>query len=98
MYEFFKDNFDVNPILTCEDKVRDGQDLGSKSISSIKRFGCLAAVRKRLPKFQNLQTGRTKLPVRYSGQKDLLPEDCPDCRILTWDYDSHVSRFWVGGG
>lgn len=28
--------------------------------------------------------------------KDLLPEDCPECRILTWGYDSHVSRF-LGG-
>ena len=28
--------------------------------------------------------------------KDFLPEDCPDCRILTWGYDSHVSRF-LGG-
>ena len=24
--------------------------------------------------------------------KELLSKDCPDCRILTWTYSSHVSR------
>ncbi|KAE8161884.1 ankyrin repeat-containing domain protein [Aspergillus tamarii] len=27
---------------------------------------------------------------------DLLPEDCPDCRILTFGYDSLVTRFFAG--
>lgn len=27
---------------------------------------------------------------------ELLPEDCPNCRILTWGYDSHVTRFFSG--
>lgn len=27
---------------------------------------------------------------------DLLPEDCPDARILTWGYDSQVSHFFGG--
>ncbi|OBT84383.1 hypothetical protein VE02_06736 [Pseudogymnoascus sp. 03VT05] len=27
---------------------------------------------------------------------DLLPEDCPDARILTWGYESNISRFFAG--
>lgn len=40
---------------------------------------------------QNKATG-----VVFFWPKDLLPEDCPDCRILTWDYETHDSRF-LGG-
>lgn len=28
--------------------------------------------------------------------KDLLYDDCPECRIMTWGYDSHVSKFFGG--
>ena len=28
--------------------------------------------------------------------RDLLPSDCPECRIMTWGYSSHVSRFFGG--
>ena len=27
---------------------------------------------------------------------DLLPEDCPDARIITWGYDSVITRFFGG--
>lgn len=27
---------------------------------------------------------------------DLLPEDCGDARILTWGYESNISRFFAG--
>lgn len=27
---------------------------------------------------------------------DLLPEDCADARILTWGYESNISRFFAG--
>jgi len=27
---------------------------------------------------------------------DLLPSDCPGARILTWGYESHVSKFFGG--
>ena len=41
-------------------------------------------------------TEQSKATEAVFWPKDLLPEDCPDCRILTWGYDSHVSRF-LGG-
>ena len=28
--------------------------------------------------------------------RDLLPRDCPECRVMTWGYNSHVSRFFGG--
>lgn len=28
--------------------------------------------------------------------RDLLPMDCSEARILTWGYESHVSRFFAG--
>jgi hypothetical protein len=27
---------------------------------------------------------------------DLLPEDCPNVRLLTWGYESNISRFFSG--
>lgn len=35
-------------------------------------------------------------PERVLWPRDLLPEDCPKARILTWGYDSNVSRFFGG--
>ncbi|KAH7350702.1 hypothetical protein BKA65DRAFT_582695 [Rhexocercosporidium sp. MPI-PUGE-AT-0058] len=32
----------------------------------------------------------------YFWPQELLPEDFPDCRILTFGYDSHVSNFFGG--
>lgn len=41
-------------------------------------------------------TEQSKATEAVFWPRDFLPEDCPDCRILTWGYDSHVSRF-LGG-
>lgn len=43
-------------------------------------------------------TSRDDVPSRNGvfWPRDLLPEDCPTCRVLTWGYDSHVTRFFNG--
>ncbi|KAF3481642.1 uncharacterized protein GIQ15_04401 [Arthroderma uncinatum] len=50
---------------------------------------------------QSTNDGRSDDSVSSQGDAvfwplDLLPEDCPDCRVLTFGYDSLVTKFFAG--
>ncbi|KAJ5054095.1 uncharacterized protein L3040_000379 [Drepanopeziza brunnea f. sp. 'multigermtubi'] len=40
------------------------------------------------------QDGRDAKPAEGFWPLDLLPDDCPNARILTWGYDSRVTNFF----
>jgi hypothetical protein len=65
-----------------------GESSGPKKLQKPRRFSLPA--RQRAFEKDSFKAGEIFWPA------DLLPSDCPGARILTWGYESHVSKFFVG--
>ncbi|KAI9055794.1 hypothetical protein LZ554_000735 [Drepanopeziza brunnea f. sp. 'monogermtubi'] len=53
-------------------------------------------IRKPFCRRSSSQDGRDAKPAEVFWPLDLLPDDCPNARILTWGYDSRVTNFFGG--
>ncbi|KAK3681716.1 hypothetical protein B0T22DRAFT_300246 [Podospora appendiculata] len=76
------------PAKTSSEKLDKSPNIALKSIGSLRR-----SLRPLSGRFKSHQENRLVF-----WPEDLLPEKCPDARILTWGYDSVVANIKSSGG
>ncbi|RFU29824.1 hypothetical protein B7463_g6499, partial [Scytalidium lignicola] len=77
---------------TCEKASNELQDSTESSVGHRKGLRKFLLSRHR-PRQKDISNNFSK---EVFWPLDLLPEDCPNSRILTWGYDSKVSNFFAG--